>query len=216
MVSKKNLDTTSAIKEIRQILKGSLPSISLFQKYQPQADWFRRPDCVHDIHGINHETRVLILQEIISLLLVETEKVSIDQEALRWAAITHDLRRKNDNHNIKHGHRSSQWVSQNLSHLIPQNSLEKVQLINRWHSINDHKIPNLTTEITIFKDADALDRVRTNDLDPRFLRHQLSSNLLLSPAYDLFKISFRRHHFQSIPLFDSVLESAVDIGLIEK
>lgn len=216
MVIRQPLDTNSSIKEIRQILKNSLPAKSLFEKYRPQEYWFLRPDSVHDIHGINHETRVMILQEIISLLLIETQKISLDQEALRWSSATHDLRRTNDKFNKKHGCRSSLWVSKNLSSIISPESISTVKFINYWHATPDSKIPNLTPELAIFKDADALDRVRTNDLNPHFLRHQLSYDFLFSPAHDLFEISLQCQRAHSAPSFDCVLDAAIDIGLINK
>jgi len=216
MVIRQPLNTNSSIKEIRKILKNSIPDKSLFEKYRPQENWFLRPDSIHDIHGINHETRVMILQEIISLLLIETQKISLDQEALRWSSATHDLRRTNDKFNKKHGCRSSLWVSKNLSSIISPESISTVQFINYWHATPDSKIPNLTDELAIFKDADALDRVRTNDLNPHFLRHQLSYDFLFSPAHDLFEISLQCQRAHSAPSFDCVLDAAINIGLINK
>lgn len=211
MTVKKPLDSATSIKEIRRILNDSLPSRSLFEKYRPSEDWFFRHECLCDIHGINHETRVMVIQEIISLILIKTQSISLDQEALRWASATHDIRRRNDGLNLRHGIRSSKWVSKNLSSLIPSESLEKVKIINHWHSVWDNQIPNLIPELIIFKDADALDRVRSNDLDPQFLRYDFSYELLFNPSLDLFTKTYH-----SDKLFDSVLDAAVEIGLINK
>ena len=71
--------------ELRRLLGEDLPSRSLFQPYRPLPQWFLRPDMIGSIHGISHEARVLVWQELLARLLVR-DGLLLDQEALRWAA----------------------------------------------------------------------------------------------------------------------------------
>lgn len=211
-----SLETNSAIKEIKRILNEPLPSRSLFEQYRPKKEWYLREWAMDGLHGVNHEARVMVMQEILSRLLAKTEGLEMDQEALRWAAVTHDVRRVDDDYDTQHGKRSAEWVLQTLSHLVPSSRLKVVAYINRWHATWDNGIPEMTTELAIFKDADALDRARLGDLKPGLLRHELSRMLLVSPADDLYQTSSRQQWRENGKLFDCVLDSAVEIGLLSK
>src|SRR5437588_1751446 len=81
--------------EVRRLLEDNLPPRSFFEPYRPLRHWFLRPDESGNIHGISHEARVLIWQEILARLLIK-EGISLDQEALCWAAATHDTQRQDD------------------------------------------------------------------------------------------------------------------------
>jgi hypothetical protein len=157
----------------------------LLAQYSPKEEWFLRPK---GIHGTDHSLRVFILQEVLAQLLIK-EGLKLNNEALRWAAITHDTQRKNDDFDPWHGERAAHWVKENLVSHIPQQSLEMVMYLNTWHNIDDKFIPDITIELAILKDADALDRVRMDDLDPNLLRHEASRTLLVEVAQLVFMVS---------------------------
>jgi hypothetical protein len=94
--------------EIRRLLGEHLPSRSLFERYRPPIQWFLRPEEIGSIHGINHEARVLIWQELLARLLINDGMI-LDQEALRWAAVTHDTQRLADGTDFPHGERAALW-----------------------------------------------------------------------------------------------------------
>ena len=138
----------------------------------------------------------------------------LDQEALRWAAATHDTQRLTDGMDYEHGERAAVWVQQQLHHRIPEQSLETVVYLNTWHVPPDMSAPGMTAELAVFKDADSLDRVRIFDLDPQYLRWDYSKNLLQYLAESLFEISEENYHQQGLALFDCVVETAMQLGLV--
>ncbi|HEY7414246.1 MAG TPA: hypothetical protein VH593_03570 [Ktedonobacteraceae bacterium] len=123
---------SEAVKAIRSVLGRNLPSRSLLEQYRPHNEWFLKPDKIGSIHGINHEARVLVWQELLARLLLKVGK-TLDQEALRWAAATHDTQRVDDGVDPQHGERAATWVQQKLQDTILANSLETVIYLNRWH-----------------------------------------------------------------------------------
>jgi hypothetical protein len=203
----------TAIREIRRLLGEDLPPQSLFACYKPLDQWFLRQDDIGGIHGINHEARVMVWQEILARLLIK-DGMKLDQEALRWAAATHDTQREADGSDYLHGERAAVWVEQTLEHRIPERSLETVVYLNRWHVPRDVYAPRMTPELAVFKDADGLDRVRIDDLNPHFLRHDYAKTLLPHVAQALFdscEIKQQQAGFQN---FDSVIDVAVELGLV--
>lgn len=154
----------------------------LTEQYQPKEEWFIKPK---GIHGVGHAKRVLILQEVLAQLLCK-EGLKLNQEALRWSAITHDLGRLNDDDDPIHGKRSAEWVTQNLGDRIPTSSVSTVCYLNEWHCIADKWIPEMTSELAILKDADALDRVRLGDFDSSKLRFDHTLKVMIPFAQDLF------------------------------
>lgn len=203
---------SEAVEAIRSVLGGNLPSRSLLEQYRPHNKWFLKPEKIGSIHGINHEARVLVWQELLARLLLKDGK-PLDQEALRWAAATHDTQRVDDGVDPQHGERAATWVQQQLQDTIPTNSLETVIYLNRWHVPPDSRAPHMTPHLAVFKDADGLDRVRIFDLDPRYLRWDCSKELLLPMANALLSASEKKQR-EGYALFDCVLAAAIDLGLI--
>lgn len=203
----------AAVEEIKRLLGEDLPTRTLFARYRPPIHWFLRPEEVGGIHGINHEARVMIWQELLARLLMR-EGIKLDQEALRWAAATHDTRRIADGLDFPHGERAAAWVQQVLEHRLPGRSLETVMYLNRWHVPSDNDAPVITPELAVFKDADGLDRVRLADLNPMFLRWHYSKTLLLSLAQALFEGSEIKRQREGYGLFDCVIEAAVELGFV--
>lgn len=201
------------VAEVRRLLGEDLPTRALLERYRPERAWFLRPDHVEDIHGIDHEARVLVWQELLARLLIKDGAV-LDQEALRWAAATHDTRRASDGVDYPHGQRAAAWVKQHLAQHIPADSLETVLYLNIWHVPSDDQAPEMTPELAVFKDADALDRVRIYDFNPRYLRHHYSETLLQYLAQELFERSEAKRWSEGYPVFDCVLEAALEMGLL--
>ncbi len=153
----------------------------LLRDFEPKQSWL-----LHDssVHGVDHMARVFILQELICDIL-ESQNTAVNREALRWASSTHDIGRINDGLDLDHGTRSARWISDNLSNYMTPELLDVVTYIVHWHVPSDDKAPVMTTELQVLKDADALDRVRLGDLDPRYLRTDAAMSLI-GVAEDLY------------------------------
>ena len=138
-------------------------------------------------HGKEHALRVLLL----CLIMGDCYGLSLeDQSKLELAAIFHDSKRVNDYEDRKHGEDGAIYFTETT--LI---SSTIVEFLCKYHSIPDEEgiraigdlpySPERLEEIlllyNIFKDADALDRVRFgfNDLDVNMLRTPLARELPL-------------------------------------
>lgn len=139
------------------------------------------------VHGKEHTARVLLLSLILSELL---NLPQADRKTLATAAIYHDTKRVNDNIDLEHGYHSSQYYQSHVKqpdplvsflieyHCRPDDEGYEEIIRNRVLSKNRTKTQFL---FNIFKDADALDRVRfgLQDLDLNQLRLSESKSLLL-------------------------------------
>ncbi len=191
-------------------LQGNVPSRSHLETFRPEEQWFfRTPE---GIHGIDHEARTLVLVKNLAGLLVP-RGVKLDGEALGWIATTHDIGRLDDEEDPWHGFRSAAYAHYKLRDKIPPASIATVTYVDMWHALDDREAPRMTPELGVFKDGDALDRTRTNDLDPRYLRFA-ESQLLVRPAEQLFALSRQKQRTERMGMFDSVMQSGVDLGMI--
>ncbi|MBI4080650.1 MAG: hypothetical protein HY430_02655 [Candidatus Levybacteria bacterium] len=202
------------ILEIRNLLGKDLPTREFLASYKPDTAWFMEE--AGGIHGVGHEARVLVLQELLAILVERQDGIQLDHEALRVAAITHDVRRINHKLDFAHGERAAHWIGrqQELKERISPSSMLLAQYINHWHVPNDTYIPNIPPELSILKDADGLDRVRLGDVDPSFFRHDFSKNLLLRPAALLFEATSQSATIPAEQQFDFVLDTAANLGMI--
>ncbi len=146
----------------------------------PSPDLFHRPSV---IHGQAHVARVMV--HAFRLL----DALGWSEEAPRlWAAVyLHDLARRHDGVCPHHG----QWAAERLPHLagvrvlftrggVRDEDVDAIATAVTWHSRpqeldRDHPHWRLTS---LLKDADALDRVRIDALDPRYLRHEASHTMI--------------------------------------
>jgi hypothetical protein len=167
--------------------------------YRPQPSWFAHNP--YGIHGIGHAARVLVWADLIGRRLQACD-ISLDLEAVRWAAVLHDVGRLSDGIDRGHGSRSATWVKDNRGSLLTaapsgdsavlsdervalsNDTIERILTCCQWHEISDGEIPAMTPELTCIKDADGLDRVRINDLNPAYLRSD-PAHLLVTDAWDL-------------------------------
>lgn len=157
-------------------------TVSQVRQYEPDTHWFVQS--ASGIHGLGHEARVLIWTQILAEM-VRQEGSSIDAAVLGWAAAVHDTQRWDDGDDPDHGTRAANWLADHPRIIPPNVSLEQVIYLCRWHVPPDHLVPDMTMELRVFKDADALDRWRISDLNPSFLR-TVSAQKLLRPSYALW------------------------------
>ncbi|MBP1761965.1 MAG: metal dependent phosphohydrolase [Firmicutes bacterium] len=159
---------------------------------QIKSDWFYNPN---GIHALSHTKRVLLL----GLLLVYLEKLSDhDRDVICEAAVFHDIGRITDGYDTSHGIASYRKLfAKGLQKFLPAEDQETIRFIIELHAVADkaatkqlkkydlNDIDHTLKLYNIFKDADGLDRVRINDLNPDYLRSTGAHKLLLL-AHQLF------------------------------
>jgi len=136
--------------------------------YHKYLDWledleFERES---DAHGRMHSARVLLM----ALTIAEMKGLLVsDKQVLAEAAIYHDSQRDNDGEDIRHGYYSADYYKSNVYDVDPL-----VAFIIEYHcrpDTNGYQVIQNSKELSrqidrsrqlfdIFKDADALDRVR--------------------------------------------------------
>lgn len=157
--------------------------------YLPSERWFRFAP--RGIHGAPHTTRVLVWASVLADRLAGFD--ALRRAELLWAASVHDVGRENDGIDAGHGARSAAWVRDRLGAERPETTgldLTFIAELCTGHETNDRDIPRLTLELVILKDADALDRCRIFDLDPKRLR-LAASQQLVEPAVALERATNR-------------------------
>jgi uncharacterized protein len=168
------------------IIRGtSAGKMKDLDKYRPLPDWFAHNP--YGIHGIGHAARVFVWANLIGTqLLVSGNSLSI--EAIRWAAVLHDVGRLSDGIDKGHGTGSADWIAGHryiLPVVLPDGVVDQVLYCCRWHDTADQSIPVMTPELMCLKDADALDRVRIHDLNPGLLRSE-PAKLLVVDAWVVY------------------------------
>jgi len=160
---------------------------------QIQTDWFHNPQ---GIHALSHTKRVLLL----SLILAHLEQLSgQDRDLICQAAIYHDIGRVTDGYDTGHGIASyRKMAGKGLLERVPAEEHETIRFIIEKHAVADkaalkqlskydlNDIEHTLKLYNIFKDADGLDRVRINDLNPDYLRSPSAHKLLLL-AHQLYR-----------------------------
>ena len=149
---------------------------------------------VSDIHGINHNIRT----SIFTLVISSSEKLPIEDFALALeGAKYHDTGRINDFEDYYHGKRSSEIIDF-LREKYSEEDLSYLKAIVEAHSIPDKEKDKMIDKyklqdkeryyrlLNVLKDSDGLDRVRINDLNPKYLRTEKAKELP-DFAYELFE-----------------------------
>jgi len=175
-------------------------------KYRPSPSWFAHNP--YGIHGMGHAARVLVWADLIGRQL-QSGGISLSLEAVRWVAVLHDVARLSDGWDSGHGARSADWVAKNrgaLPFTLPDDLFERVLLCCRSHETSDRDIPVMTPELICIKDADGLDRVRINDLDPSFLRTKTALTLV-DQAWNLYRATESADH-----PWEAVLQAAPSLA----
>jgi hypothetical protein len=179
-----------------------------FDAYRPSTDWYAFN--AEGLHGLSHSARVLIWADLIARWMQQFGS-GVDLEVVRWAAVLHDVRRIHDGSDPRHGERASRWLSENtrlLPATIDDAQRSEISYCCSWHVPHDHEAPDMSAELTCLKDADGLDRVRLNGLDPRFLRTSLAKSMCAS-ADSLFRAT----QYGTGSAWDRVRDSAEVMGL---
>lgn len=132
-------------------------------------------------HGIEHEARVLLMCLILAHELKLPKK---DVDVLCTAALYHDVRRDNDGVDERHGAMGRAYYEKTVSNPNPI-----VGFLCEFHCLPDEVGEKAGKEfreegirlLHIFKDADALDRVRfgIQDVDLNQMRLEVSKTMVL-------------------------------------
>lgn len=157
--------------------------------------WFARPD---SLHGVSHTRRVLMhATEIAIARDLDPDWFASLVLAVAW----HDIGRTHDGVEPQHGLRSAAKVLElGLGAEVEPPVLVRALFAVEWHSLPDARaveraaalarggfkpeVGTMLRVLWVLKDADALDRVRINDLDPRQLRYPCSQTMV-SRAWQL-------------------------------
>jgi len=172
------LDNAGVIAEYNEMTPFIIPQL------------FKKSD---GIHGVLHAKRVLFLTLIQSYLLKLPKE---QRRILVWCAVFHDIGRKNDEKDSKHGILSMKKLQDNdliegLTKRIGAQGLKTLKYIIENHAVSDVvgikkvskyciKDVELAQKLyLLFKDSDGLDRCRLGDLNINYLRNDISKKLVL-------------------------------------
>ncbi len=156
--------------------------------YPLRSEWFDRPD---SIHGISHTRRVLIhAQHIAAARDLDPDWFESVVLAVAW----HDIGRTHDGREPEHGPNGVAKAKRlGLHEGLPPAVVARTFFAMEWHSVADSEAIDhaLTLQpghrpepgtmlrvLWLLKDADGLDRVRIQDLDPEQLRYEESLKLV--------------------------------------
>lgn len=153
------------------------------------------------VHEKKHSVRVLLLSLALGELLGVSDR---DRAILANVAIYHDSVRDNDGVDTIHGKKAVEKMEMNSDSLLSitckdvdneyeldflsEEEEDIVKFIVQWHCVDDEQVKGHLDELGdnkrteklfyLFKDADALDRVRIRDLDVNYLRNEVSTKLI--------------------------------------
>lgn len=136
----------------------------------------------HGDHGVMHTYRVMRLARELSQ---QYNLSSHEDQILMCACCYHDIGRKNDYEDFEHG-RDSVLVCEEKNlfrkfYLFPS-QIEWAKTLIIYHAIPDSQFCTTNDRLqllyNIIKDADAIDRLRFDDLDKSFLRLPESHGLI--------------------------------------
>ncbi len=168
-------------------LKNILPTITpMYQQYRDKMDDLTFA-MESSVHGKSHQARVLLL----ALTIAEELRMSVgDKKILAEAAIYHDTRRIHDGNDEEHGRYARAYYNEDVKRPHPI-----VKFLIEYHSrddedgmreiMNNKVLSGTRSKVTklyqVFKDADALDRVRfgLKGIDMNYLRLPISKELSL-------------------------------------
>ena len=136
----------------------------------------------HGDHGVMHTYRVMRLA---NELLKYYDLTFLEHRLLMCACCYHDIGRTHDYEDCEHGRDSViDCIDKQLFHkfhLTPE-EIEIAKLLIIYHAIPDSQFSTNNERIqllyNIIKDADAIDRLRFNDLDESFLRLPESHSII--------------------------------------
>ena len=199
-------------KQNGQVMASKIPR-ALLRTYRPQQAWLAHGS---ELHGVDHLMRVFILQELICDKL-EAAGQKIDRQVTRWASIVHDVGRVDDGLDLDHGWRSAAWVKEHLANDMSPEMMDAVTYCIHWHVPPDSEAPVMTPELQVLKDADSLDRVRFDGLDPSYLRTAAARELIQTATQlELLSrevLSYEAFSYEALT-YEAVVAAAEQLGLI--
>ncbi|OIP76885.1 hypothetical protein COS23_01960 [bacterium (Candidatus Moisslbacteria) CG02_land_8_20_14_3_00_36_53] len=146
-----------------------LPSRKILKRFIPDNSWFLQAKEIDSIHGMRHILRVAVN----AILIVKKYFYEKRIENLIIAAVIHDIRRKNDKDDFKHGLRSANWFRENATLVGKKFNVEfrDEDIKEIYWLIFSHELPRADLKenknycrfrrgIDIIRIADALDRYR--------------------------------------------------------
>lgn len=147
----------------------------------PLPDEFRHRSW---LHGQRHVGRVLVH----AMRLVDALGQDKRLRAALWAAVyIHDLQRTHDGECTQHGRWAARLLVDHQPTLarLDEAGVPSVDRLAIRTAVTFHSLPKELpaghvhwTLTALLKDADGLDRVRLGDLDPRYLRHRESHDMI--------------------------------------
>jgi hypothetical protein len=135
------------------------------------------------LHGIDHTYRVM------TLVLLLGKRLGLERECKLafMAAFIHDMARRHDGFCNRHGKRAVKYKLPQFAEFFKSQGIQEEDLKEIAFAVHFHckyiqpssKHPYFNT-LALLKDADALDRIRISpdDLNPRFLRFDESSEFI--------------------------------------
>jgi len=151
------------------------------------------------IHGPSHVNRVIYL----AMMLCRQHGHGLVMPEVWAAAYLHDLARLDDEPDDMHGHRAVAEYLHQYEDLFIRAGVRDMQAVA--FAVAYHCTPLEATPVggkadlvlRILKDADALDRVRIGDLNPKMLRLEYSAGLI-KRARALFAATTAIHDFEHV------------------
>lgn len=157
-----------------------------------------------DVHGALHTERVLLLVLALSEAVTEGGLSDRDRAILANVALYHDSARETDGEDLTHGLHAVKQMQKEVRMLLAitckgetepyvlsaltEDERALCEWVIRWHCVADEEAfqhlketpdaPRAKRLFQLFKDADALDRVRIKDLDHRYLRTEVAPHLI--------------------------------------
>jgi len=144
-------------------------------------------------HGQGHIERVMLLGALIAMGEGFSDE---DTKLALFACSYHDIGRIDDSKDDDHGTRSAErMVKRGITDIlqpIEDSHIALLQAAIATHSMHDSSLEQNMDKYAVpaherercrricwcLKDADNMDRVRLNDLDPKYLRHESSKNMV--------------------------------------
>lgn len=207
--------------QIVEKAEGRLPTVRFLEQFKINDSWYPRGQTKD--HGNLHQTRVLVGVNLAAALTpsIGLHLKPLAVEAESWTAVTHDLEARGDDY-LTHGDRAARLIGNNLVEQIPRQIMPLVQLLCSRHVSLDEDSNGLNRAqgllLDLFKEADALDRVRfpkdnPDHLDPSYLRLPFSQEILLPIATELF-VRTGEGIVPAELAFDRVMSAAVSMGIV--
>jgi len=209
--------------KIQKIKQDFIPlPIDFFKKLSPKEDWFLRRSSSEGIHGMRHILRVIIN----SYILCHFYNCP-DWYPCAIAASVHDLRRRSDGCDNKHGERAARWfvnTQSPSSRSLSEKDKHNIFYAVKYHDVEYNRIPKQKylehkNIIDILKCADALDRFRLPKIkwwpNLSYLKLDLNNNLLELSKYLTYQTEYLAIK-KIMPDNQALFQVGLSLGVLSK